>query len=370
MKVPAQRYTFPPDDVDYIASEIRSLLEAREFLTLGKYGEQFEREFARYHGLPWAVATNSGTGALEIILHVVGVAGKEVIVPTNTFAATAFAVIRAGARPVFADILPDLTLDPADVAQRITNRTGAVITVHIGGLLSPATAELVSECAQRNIPLVEDAAHAHGSTLGGKAAGTFGVAAAFSFFSTKVMTTGEGGMILTSDERIYREAQVLRDQAKVLGGNYHETIGYNWRMPEVQAIMGLAQLRRLGEFVERRRQIAAIYDRALADVPGLDLLPVPPLCGPNYYKYVAFLRDVAPDELMVRLKQDHQVSLGGFVYELPLHAQPAFRSFYGGPLPRADDLCRRHICPPIYPDLADEQAEFVAEAIRAELAQM
>src|SRR6476646_4253568 len=121
MKVPAQRYTFPPDDIDYIVGEIRGLLEAREFLTLGRYGEEFEREFAKFHGVPWAVATNSGTGALEIILRALGVAGKEVIVPTNTFAATAFAVIRAGAKPVFADILPDLTLDPDDAARRITD---------------------------------------------------------------------------------------------------------------------------------------------------------------------------------------------------------------------------------------------------------
>jgi perosamine synthetase len=370
MKVAAQRYTFLPDDIDYIVGEVRSLLEAREFLTLGRYGKEFEQEFARYHDMPWAVATNSGTGALEIILHIIGVAGKEVIIPTNTFAATAFAVVRAGARPVFADISADMALDPADAARRITDNTGAVITVHIGGLISPGTPELASECARRNVPLVEDAAHAHGSTLDGRFAGSFGVAAAFSFFSTKVMTTGEGGMILTNDERISREAQVLRDQAKERGSNYHEKLGYNWRMPEVQAIMGLVQLRRLDEFIERRRQIAAIYDRTLATVPGLELLHMPPRCGSNYYKYLAFLRGVEPDDLIYRLKQNHQVSLGGFVYELPLHVQPAFRAFSGGPLPGADNLCRRHICPPIYPELTDDQAEYVAEAIYTEMAQV
>jgi perosamine synthetase len=369
MIVPAQRYTFPPEDIDYIVSELRALFEAGALLTMGAYGEEFEREFARYHQIPWAVATNSGTGALEIILHTIGVAGKEVIIPTNTFAATAYAVIRAGATPVFADIATDLALDPDDAARRITDNTAAVITVHIGGLISPATPHLAAECARRSVPLVEDAAHAHGSTLDGMAAGRFGVAAAFSFFSTKVITTGEGGMILTSDERIYQEAQLLRDQAKERGSNYHQRFGYNWRMPEVQAIMGLTQLRRLHEFIERRRRIAAIYDRTLAAVPGLQLLPVPPRCKPNYYKYIAFLQGVAPDDLTHRLKQNHQVSLGGFVYELPLHAQPAFRPFYRGPLPTADDLCRRHICPPIYPDLTDEQAEYVAEAIRTEMAQ-
>jgi dTDP-4-amino-4,6-dideoxygalactose transaminase len=370
MKVGAQRYTVPPEDIDYILTKFRGLLEARDFLTLGQYGEEFEQDFARYHGASFGVATNSGTGAIEIILRAIGVEGREVIVPTNTFAATAFAVIRAGGRPVFADILPDLTLDPADAARRITERTAAIITVHLGGLVSPATVDLCYQCDLHNIPLIEDAAHAHGSSLDGKAAGTFGVASAFSFFSTKVMTTGEGGMILTNHERIYRDAQVLRDQAKVQGGNYHETVGYNWRMPEIQAIMGLTQLRRLDEFIQRRQQIAAIYDQALGEVPGLELLPISPRCNPNYYKYIALLRYGGREELAARLRRNHQVSLGGSVYELPLHRQPAFQLYFQEPLSVAEDLCARHICPPIYPEMTDEQAEFVAEVIRAEIEEM
>src|SRR5262245_39767375 len=146
MRVPAQAYRFPPEDIDYIVTEFRKLLERRQFLTLGRYGEQFEREFAQCHGARWAIATNSGTGALEIILQALGVEGKEVILPTNTFAATAFAAIRAGARPVFADILPDMTLDPADAVRRVTSLTGAIIAVHVGGLISPATNELAAFC--------------------------------------------------------------------------------------------------------------------------------------------------------------------------------------------------------------------------------
>jgi perosamine synthetase len=367
MRVAAQSYSFSPQDIAYITGEFRRLLEEHEFLTLGRYGEQFEQEFAQYHGAPHAVATNSGTGALEIILRTLNVAGKEVLVPTNTFAATAFAVIRAGARPVFADIRSDLTLDPADAARRITDQTAAVITVHIGGLISPATIEVSALCRSHNIPLVEDAAHAHGSTLDGKAAGAFGVAAAFSFFSTKVMTTGEGGMIVTTDERLAREARVLRDQAKIGGGNYHESDGYNWRMPEVQAIMGLAQLRRLDEFIMRRQEIAAIYDRLLSGVPGLELLPVPARVRHNYYKYIAFVHGVTPEELKVRLRRDYQITLGGYVYELPLHEQPVFRAFYQESLPVAEELCRRHICPPIYPELTDAQAEFVGQTLRQEM---
>jgi dTDP-4-amino-4,6-dideoxygalactose transaminase len=367
MQVPAQAYDFSPQDIDEITGALRTLLTQGAFLTLGRYGEQFEREFAAYHDAPWGVATNSGTGALEIILRALAVEGKEVILPTNTFAATAFAVIRAGARPVFADIGPDLTLDPHDAAARITPDTGAVITVHIGGLISPATPELAAICHHHGLPLVEDAAHAHGSRLDGKAAGAFGTAAAFSFFSTKVMTTGEGGMILTADAGLDRAARVLRDQAKVGGGNRHETCGYNWRMPEVQAIMGLVQLHRLDEFIARRQAIAAQYDRLLAGIPGLDLLATPPAARHNYYKYITFLRGIAPDALKARLKRDYGVALGGYVYELPLHEQPSFRAYRQHQLPVAEDLCRRHVCPPIYPGLTDEQVAWVAQAMRAAL---
>jgi dTDP-4-amino-4,6-dideoxygalactose transaminase len=235
MRVSAQVYDFSLADIDFITTELRRLLESRNFLTLGQYGEQFERAFATYHGAPYAVSTNNGTAALEIILRALGVAGGEVIVPANTFAATAFAAIHSGARPVFADILPDMTLDPADTLKRLTPRTRAVISVHIGGLISPATLELAELCRAHKIFLVEDAAHAHGSALDGKSAGTFGIAASFSFFSTKVMTTGEGGMILTADEDICRKARTLRDQGKVNGANYHEIIGYNWRASSAMA---------------------------------------------------------------------------------------------------------------------------------------
>ena len=200
MKIAAQVYDFSDEDIEQITAEIRTLLAARAYLTLGRHVERFESAFAEYHGARYAVATSSGTAALEIILRHVGVAGGEVVMPTNTFGATAFAALAAGGRPVFADIGADLTLDPESAAAQVTPRTRAVVTVHVGGLVSPATTELAALCRSKGIALVEDAAHAHGSSLGGRFAGTLGVAGAFSFFTTKVMTTGEGGMVLTNDD--------------------------------------------------------------------------------------------------------------------------------------------------------------------------
>jgi perosamine synthetase len=363
MNVPAQVYDFSDEDIEFITAEFGALLRDRRFLTLGDSVEQFEHAFAERHGAQFAAATSSGTAALEAILRSLDVAGGEVVIPTNTFAATAFAVLGAGARPVFADIRPDLTLDPDDAAKRMTAQTRAIVTVHIGGLVSPATLELVELGRQRGVPLVEDAAHAHGSALEGRSAGTFGVAGSFSFFSTKVMTTGEGGMVVTNDPHIHRNVKVLRDQAKV-DGNRHEKVGHNWRLTEVQALMGLAQLRRLDEFIARRQQIAARYDQALSGLKGLSPLPVPPGVHHNFYKYIAVVDELAPETLQAELKGEFNIRLGGFVYELPLHEQPALRQFAEGALPVAEDLCRRHICPPIYPSLSDQAVDYVASALR------
>ena len=364
MQVRAQAYSFTDDDIDFVTSELRSLLERQAFLTLGPFVEEFEAGFADRHGGGTAVATSSGTSALEAILRALDVEGGEVILPTNTFAATAFAVIRAGAVPVFADIGEDMTLDPGDAAARIGPDTRAVITVHIGGLVSPSTLELVELCDRRGVPLVEDAAHAHGSALRGRSAGTFGVAAAFSFFSTKVITTGEGGMVLTRDLGIRDVVRLLRDQAKVANGNLHEAIGANWRLTEPQALLGIAQLRHLDEFVARRQVIAERYRAGLAGVPGLEVLAVPPGAHHNFYKLIAFLDVVGPDDLKADLKDRFDIAMGGYVYEVPLHEQPVFRRYARDPLPMAEDLCRRHICPPIYPTLTDEQVDHVVAALR------
>lgn len=362
-RIPAQRYDVPDEDIDRILGELGTLLRTRSFLSMGSHSENFERRFAEYVGCAHAVSVNSGTGALEIILRSLDVAGSEVIVPTNTFAATAFAVLHAGATPVFADCGEDLILDPTDVERRLSPSTTAVIVVHIGGLVSPSTHRLEELCRRRGLVLVEDAAHAHGSALDGHRAGTLGEAAAFSFFSTKVMTTGEGGMITTDSDEIAQRARLLRDQAKVEGVNRHDIVGYNWRMSELPAILGLTQLARLDTFIEERRRVARIYDRAFRDAPAcLRPLRIPAGAETNYYKYVLHCESDV-ESVGRRLFAEYRVRLGGTVYDVPCHQQPVFAGLARGPLPRAEHLCRHHICPPIYPSLTDDEARYVADSL-------
>lgn len=258
-----------------------------------------------------------------------------------------------------------MTIDPEDVKKKVTDKTKAIVTVHIGGLVSPHTSDLVELCENKGISLVEDAAHAHGSMLDNRKAGTFGVAGAFSFFSTKVMTTGEGGMITTNDAEIYEKVKLLRDQAKVGGREYHEIVGNNWRMSEFQAILGLVQLELLDYFIAERQRLARIYDKEFENVPLLKPLRVPQNVRHNFYKYVVFTpRGFDRDALRQRMKTEFGASLSGCVYELPCHLQPVFKNLTHGSLPVTEDLCSRHICPPVYVTMTDEEAAYVVDSIR------
>lgn len=365
VQVPAARVVFSTEDTAEIGDRIAASL-ASGSLTLGANTRAFEDAFAVAHDAPHAVAVSSGTAALEIILRSVGVAGGEVVVPTNTFAATAFAVLRAGAVPVFADVdSATFALSPATVQAALSPRTAAVILVHIGGLISPAAAVLRALCDERGIALVEDAAHAHGSTYAGGHAGSFGVAAAYSFYPTKVVTSGEGGMIVTADDRIRDEARVYRDQGKAgFLGNVHIKEGYSWRMSELHAAVGSVHLRRLPEFLRVRTDVADTYDAGLATMDGIDALLIPAACRSNYYKYVLLLPvELDRARLKKELKERYGVSLSGEVYEAPLHRQPVFERYASGELPVAEDVCARHVCLPVHSDMTRQEAEHVLTSL-------
>jgi len=289
-------------------------------------------------------------------------------VPTNTFFATPLAVLHAGGEVIFADVEDNLCLDPASLERNIRSDTRAVIVVHIGGLITPKINEIIEICQQHDLYLIEDAAHAHGSTLDGKKAGSFSIAAAFSFYPTKVITSGEGGMITTSREDIYQRSTVFRDQGKAgFYGNVHTELGYNWRMSEIHAAIGLSQFLRLEEFIADRRKVARIYDRGLARTSGLKQVQIPPVTKTNYYKYVALLdKDVDRSSLKKKMKEKYNVSLSGEVYELPCHLQPVLKNLYGykgGEFPVAEDICHRHICLPVFATMTEEEANYVTDCL-------
>jgi len=367
--IPAARIVIPADDRREILARIDEALRTGA-LTLGRNGEAFETAFARVVGARFAVAVQSGTSALEIVLRALDVDGCEVIVPTNTFFATPAAVIHAGGRPRFADVeSATMGLSVDTVAAAVSSETAAVVLVHIGGMVSPDTPKIAAFCRDHHLFLVEDAAHAHASSLDGRMAGTFGTAAAFSFYPTKVVTAGEGGMIVTDDQEIYRLALQYRDQGKEgFLTNFHVRLGYNWRLSELHAAVGLSQLRRLEEFVAERRRVADTYTRRLTGVGGIAPLVPPNGSRSNFYKYPALLdRGVDRSALKRALKEQFQVSLSGEVYETPCHRQPVFSDWAAGEFPVADDVCSRHICLPIYPGMTEDEIDQVVMALREAL---
>jgi len=366
VRVPPARIVFDAEDRRRILERIERSLASGQ-LTLGPNGKEFEQRFAEQHGAAHAVAVNSGTSAIEIPLRVLGATDGEVIVPTNTFMATVFGVLHAGAEVKFVDHDPaTLAPSPQSIAAAITPRTRGVIVVHIGGAISPALPEIARLCQERGLFLFEDAAHAHGSTLDGRSAGTFGAAASFSFYPTKLMTSAEGGMIVSGSAGLAEECRLYRDQGKAsFTANVHDRLGYNWRLSEPHAAIGLVHLERLPGFVAERRELAALYDEALPQIEGLEPFRVPQGSRSNYYKYVALL-DEGLDRVAIKqeLRQKHDVGLSGEVYEKPCHLQPLFRGAYvEGSFPAAESFCARHVCLPLFNSMAREDARFVLESL-------
>jgi perosamine synthetase len=369
LRIPPAKVYFPEEDRRAILQQIDEALVTGQ-LTLGKHGKSFERCFAEKIGVRHAVAVNSGTSSLEIPLRVFDVRDKTVLVPTNTFFATIAAVVHAGGKPRFVDADPaTFSISLEQIRKRVTQDTAGVIVVHIAGIVSPEMSAIRDFCRERGLFLLEDAAHAQGSSLDGRAAGTFGDAASFSFYPTKVMTSAEGGMIVTNSDRVYEEALVYRDQGKSdFLTNAHTRLGYNWRMSEPHAIIGHSQLSRLEEFVAARNRVARIYDEGLREITGITPLPLPQGCRSNYYKYIALLdSSLKRSDLKKLLREEYEVGLSGEVYEMPCHMQSIFDGNGQDSFPNADDICRRHVCLPVYVTMTDDDACYVLASLREAL---
>jgi dTDP-4-amino-4,6-dideoxygalactose transaminase len=369
LKIPAAKIYFSEEDRQVILQQIDEALVSGQ-LTLGKHVKEFEECFAQKIGARYAVAVNSGTSSLEIPLRIFGVRDKTVLVPTNTFFATPAAVIHAGGKPRFVEADPaTFAMSLEGIKSRVTEDTAGVIVVHIAGIVSPDLPAIRDFCKERNLFLLEDSAHAHGSSLDGQSAGTFGDAASFSFYPTKVMTSAEGGMIVTNNQRVYEEALIYRDQGKAdFLTNAHTRLGYNWRLSEPHAIIGHSQLGHLEEFITARNRIARIYDNELRDITGVTALCLPPGSRSNYYKYIALL-DASHDRgaLKKLLREKYGVGLSGEVYEAPCHVQPVFAEYVDSEFPVALDICRRHICLPVYATMTEDEARYVLDSLRAGL---
>jgi dTDP-4-amino-4,6-dideoxygalactose transaminase len=340
---------------------------------MGPRVEEFEQAFAEFIGASHAIAVANGTAALHLTLLAAGCGpGDEVVVPSLNFVAAANAIVHTGAAPIFCDIAgpDDLNLDPADVEAALSERTKAILVLHYGG--HPCGMDAVLELAERRgLVVIEDAAHAPGATYRGRACGTLGSIGCFSFFSNKNLPVGEGGMIVTNDDELAAQLRLLRshgmttltwDRHRGHASSYDVVLpGFNYRLDEIRAVVGLAQLRRLPEENAARAEVVARYRDQLHGTSGLTM-PFAPVEGlePSHHLAVVVLPEGAERDGIRASLEDRGIQTS--VHYPPIHG---FTAYHGSHrvLPRTDALAERLLTLPLYGGLRDEQVEAVIDGL-------
>ena len=350
---------------DYLVIEdISQILESGQ-LRSGLVTERFEKLFANRMDTGYAYAVSSGTAALHLALESCVEKGTEVMVPSFSFFASASTIIHAQCTPVFVDVDPETFLmDLDDLECKIGQKTSAIIPVNLfGNIVDP---ERVSEIAEENeLQVIYDSAQSTGSTFRGWESGALGDVSCFSFYPTKVITTGEGGMVTTNDEALHRLGKSLRSHGET-EKYLHERLGFNYRLTEIASALGLSQLRRLDRYIERRRSIARYYDLAIGNIEGLTPQRITENVESSYNYYTVKLDTEAlkctRDELQ-RALCDEKIETGVH-YPRPLNSQPALQKYSTAPCPVAEKLSQQVISIPIHPGLNSNDTERVIQALR------
>jgi len=345
---------------------VTQCIETNWISSAGRFVQEFEEAFAQACGVRYGAACCNGTVALHLALAALGLGpGDEVILPTFTMIATINAVTYTGATPVLVDSEPHTwNMDVNQVADKITPRTKAIIVMHTYG--HPVDMEPIWELAEKHgLYVVEDAAEAHGARYKGRRVGSLGDCAAFSFYGNKIITTGEGGMVTTDNEKLAHLLWNLRDHAFSEERHFwHKYLGFNYRMTNLQAAVGLAQTERLDEFVARRRANAAHYTELLSKIPGLTTPPEAPWATNVYWMYGILVEDdfgLTRDELRRALAKQ---GIETRTFFIPMHIQPIYwQQFKGQRYPVAEELCRKGMYLPSSSGLKPRDLEFVVEAI-------
>lgn len=341
---------------------VNDCLDSNWISSKGKYVQLFEKEFANYVNINYATAVCNGTVALHLALLALGIGqGDEVIVPTLTYIASANTITYTGATPVFVDSLPDTwQIDPEDVIKAITPKTKAILAVHLYG--HPCDMLALKEIAKKHrLFLIEDCAEAIGSLYQNQHVGTFGDVATFSFYGNKTITTGEGGMVATNDQTIFERAVHFKRQGLAKYREYwHDVIGYNYRMTNICAAIGLAQLEQIETILKKKRQIAELYKQLLQDTN----FKVHPKIGDVFHSYwmVSILVSQANQRDTIR---EHLAQAGIETRPVfyPVHTMPMYSQKYQKHKV-AEDIGWRGINLPSYPDLSDEQIKYICDNLK------
>lgn len=355
-------------------SEISEVIRKGMHWAIGPKVKEFERAISEYIGTEYAVTFNSGTSALHAILLAYKIGkGDEVIVPSFTFIATANAALFVDAKPVFADIEENtLGLNPDDVNEKISGKTKAIITVHYGGC--PCKVRELKEVAEdHNILLIEDAAEAFGAKIGDRTVGSFGDASVLSFCQNKVITTGEGGAVITNNKTLYEKLRLIRSHGRLEDQEYfrstapgeYVTLGYNWRLSNILAALGLAQLRNVDKIIEMRREKASSLTAGLSSITHV----TPPTC-PSGYFHVYQLYTIRVQNDLRGMLMNYLIERGivSKIYFNPVHLTKFYKDtfgFKGGELPITERVAREVLSLPLYPTMTTEEINCIIENLKS-----
>ena len=362
--IPVCEPTLGKEEVDNVVQAIKSGWISSK----GSFIDDFERQFSAYIGAKHGISVCNGTAALHVALHATGIGrGDEVIMPSFTMVATADAALYVGAKPVFVDSeARTWNMDVTKVEKLVTKKTRAIMPMHTYG--HPVDMGPVLEIAGRHgLLVIEDAAEAHGAEYKGKRVGCMGAAGCFSFYANKIITTGEGGMVLTNDDETARKARLFKDLAHSERQRFlHDGVGYNYRMTNMQAALGVAQMTKIGMFVEARRRNAMTYNSMLKDVEGIVTPPEAKWAKNVYWMYGILVEDsfgLGRDRLMAELERK---GIGTRSFFTPMNRQPFIRSMglANGRFPVAEMLGSRGLYLPSSSSLTREQIERVCDAIK------
>jgi perosamine synthetase len=362
----SSRPIFPKEDINQLLLDVGEVLEDGQFRN-GKNVSLFERMVAQYVGVKSAVAFDSDSSAYETVLRYFGVSGGEVVVCTNSFISVPNSVVSAGGKVVFADIGEEtLSMDPESLMQNISANTRGVIVTHIAGFPNPDLKRIMEICKEHKLFLVEDATHAIGATVNGQKAGSFGDAAVFAFTPTKVLTTGEGGMLVTNNAELSEFAKRFSFYGSGVGKTNFVDLGRHMVLPEISAILGIYQLKRIEEFIARRNEIAESYNEALDKIGSVRTVKCPLGCRSSYYKYPLILDGKLDKyEFTKSLYQDFGVETGNIFYP-PCHLQTVYKKLGAasyGSLLTSERVLFRTITLPMHVGLTDKDFDYVLDKV-------
>ena len=332
-------------------------------LSEGAFVSKFEKKFSKLVNSKYSIAVSNGTAALEIAFRSIDISNKEVIVPTNTFFATILAIIKAGGKPVLCDNEVDSPdIDIKEIEKKITKKTKAVCVVHVGGIISNKILNLVKICKKRNVFLIEDAAHAHGSYLNKKLyAGTIGDIGCFSFYPTKVMTTGEGGMITTNNKKLHAQMNSYKNFGRGSNPNLITFLGSNYKISEFTAILGILELERIKKRIAKRKAIVMRYLNNLKNNDNFNVI-IQGKGRSSYYKCI--IKTKIKSKIIEKYCKLNGIHLTGKVWGVPIHQQSIFKKYSKNlKYLNADKFSEYHICPPNYPELTFNDIDYVCTVL-------